>query len=102
MIEQGRYQNPKLSREHRFCPICFENGNEYVEDETHLICDCPAYNNLRESLFETLNHTMQINLSSLSQEIQTFTLLNPDSSECYKDIALFVYSCFKLRSTLIT
>ena len=60
MIEQGRYQNPKLSREHRFCLICFENGNEYVEDENHLICDCPAYNNLKESLFKTLNHTMQL------------------------------------------
>ena len=46
--------------------------------------------------------TMQINLSSLSQEIQSFTLLNPDSSECYKDIALFVCSCFKLKSTTNT
>ena len=101
MIEQGRYQNPKLSREHRFCPICVRNGTEYVEDESHLICDCPAYNDLRENLFELLNDKMQINLSSLSQEIQTFTILNPDSSKCYQDIALFIYSCIRIRSTLV-
>ena len=28
MIEQGRYQNPQLFREHRFCPICFQNVSE--------------------------------------------------------------------------
>ena len=33
---------------------------------------------------------MQMYLASLSQECYTFTRLNPDSSECYKDIALFV------------
>ena len=101
MIEQGRYQNPKLSREQRFCPICVRNGTEYVEDESHLICDCPAYNDLRENLFELVNDKMQINLSSLSQEIQTFTILNPDSSKCYQDIALFIYSCIRIRSTLV-
>ena len=78
MIEQERYQNPKLSRAHQFCP------NEYVSEmelkmlkmKSHLICDCPAYSYLRsrENLFETLNHKMQINLSYLSQEIQTFAI----------------------------
>ena len=57
MIEQGRYPNPKLSTEHRFCPKCFRNGTEPVEDEFHLICDLPAYNDLRENLFETVNIT---------------------------------------------
>ena len=36
---------------------------------------------------------MQIKLPppSLFQEIHTFTILNPDSSECYLGIALFLY-----------
>ena len=74
--------------------VQYVSGME-IKDGSHLKCDCPAYNNLRENLFETLNRKMQINLSSLSQEIQTFTILNPDSSECYQDIALFVYSCIR-------
>ena len=60
--------------------IDFRNGAEHVEDESHLISDCPAYKDLRENLFETLKDKMQINLSSLSHDIQTFTVLNPDSS----------------------
>ena len=69
MIEQRRHQNPKLSREHRFCPRCFGNGTAHVQDESYVICDCPAYNDLRENLFETLIHKMHINLLCLSQEI---------------------------------
>ena len=37
MIEQGRYQNPKLSREHRFSSAQYVsdwNGTEHVEDES--------------------------------------------------------------------
>ena len=64
--------------------ICFRNGTEHVEDESHLICDCPAYNNLEENLdiFETLNDKMQLTYHPLFHDIQTFTVLNPDSSEC--------------------
>ena len=67
MTEKGRYQNLKLFPEHRFCKKCIGNRTEHdVEDESHLICDCPAYNNVRENVFEMLNRKIQMNLSSLS------------------------------------
>ena len=50
------------------------------------------YNNLRENVFEMLNHKIQFNISSVSHEIQTFTILNPDSSKRHKTLnTLFIF-----------
>ena len=102
MIEQGRYQNPKLPRELRLCPICLENGNKNVEDEFHFLCDCPAYKSLRENFFQNLDHKIHFDMSSLQLDDKIFNILNPDLTDCHQEIALYVYSCMKLRSTLVT
>ena len=46
-IEIGRYRNIELSE--RICPVC----NNSVEDEIHLFCQCPAYNDYRNTLFQS-------------------------------------------------
>ena len=46
-IEVGRYRNIDLCD--RICPIC----NDSVEDEIHLLCQCPAYNGYRNTLFQS-------------------------------------------------
>ena len=44
-IETGRYEN--LSEEDRKCPFC----RNIVEDEAHVILDCPIYEDFRPNLF---------------------------------------------------
>ena len=46
-IELGRYQ--RIPREQRFCPLC---DLDKVEDELHILFDCPRYCELRKPLFE--------------------------------------------------
>ena len=47
MVEQGRAQ--KVPRAQRFCPLCRRLEVLVVEDETHMLFDCPTYSNIRES-----------------------------------------------------
>ena len=45
-IETGRYD--KIPRDERLCSLC--NCNK-IEDETHLLLDCPSYSSIRDSFF---------------------------------------------------
>ena len=44
-IETGRYEG--LDVNSRTCPLC-KNG---IEDEKHVILQCPQYNDIRQQLF---------------------------------------------------
>ena len=44
-IETGRYENRPI--ENRTCPFCCN----IVEDEIHVVLNCPQYNIVREELF---------------------------------------------------
>ena len=46
-IELGRYQ--RIPKEQRLCPLC---DLDKVEDELHILFDCPRYCELRKHLFE--------------------------------------------------
>ena len=46
-MELGRYQG--IPREQRLCPLC---DIDKVEDELHILFDCPRYCELRKPLFE--------------------------------------------------
>ena len=45
-IETGRYEN--LREEDRKCPFC----KTVVENEIHVMCDCPLYTDLRDKFFK--------------------------------------------------
>ena len=50
-VERGRYQIPYVSRENRWCVHCFYNlGTKYIEDETHVLVNCPLYSTTRKNL----------------------------------------------------
>ena len=49
-ISQGRYK--RLQRHERCCLVC---GEDVIEDERHLICDCPIYELERNKLTSQLN-----------------------------------------------
>ena len=57
-IETGRYEiNEKKSKgisvENRTCQVC--GSQDKVEDKFHFLMMCPAYNELRNNLFDALN-----------------------------------------------
>ena len=59
-IETGRFSN--IALEDRICDMCLERN---VEDELHFICNCPMYDDLRNTLF-----------SSGSQSSATFIVMD--------------------------
>ena len=95
MIERGKYHKSKLPREQRLCPFCRDIGNKQVENEMHFLCEGPAYEIFREQFLQTINKKNVI--SSLSSHDKIFKILDPDTSNCHQDIALFVYNCLNTR-----
>ena len=57
-IETGRYEN--LSINERKCFAC-----DAVESECHVICECPIYEDLRNTLFAKARNVLQ-NFDTLS------------------------------------
>ena len=90
-IEIGRYQN--IPREERLCKIC---NSEEVENETHLLLSCKAYEqsraNLRSSLENASSDEINLNSQTLSADLMKST-----DSEIINKLSKFVYSCFKQR-----
>lgn len=83
-IEKGRYKN--IPREQRVCQWCNTNmGEQIVEDENHVICDCGLYANIRSKFISALNSSrhvegtpkININLSLLKANLMH--LLSPNT-----------------------
>ena len=48
-VERGRYTNPPTERAQRTCLYCLSQlASHVVEDELHVICDCPLYHKIRK------------------------------------------------------
>ena len=62
-IETGRYEH--IPEGERYCPFC----NTVVEDEIHVMLDCPKYEDFRQSLLLKA-FDLQINLMNLSKSDQ--------------------------------
>ena len=53
-IERGRYVNPPIPRESRWCVYCYlQNNEKIVENEIHALFDCPLYQSIKEHVFGT-------------------------------------------------
>ena len=47
-IERGRYENPLVPREERWCVPCYTNsGIKPIENEIHVLTNCPFYNEIK-------------------------------------------------------
>ena len=69
-IETGRYEG--LPENERICPVC-EN---VVEDEFHVLCQCPLYTDLREEHYEFLIKEMDVNVHNLSKKEKLSLILS--------------------------
>jgi len=87
-IETGRYTRTDL--DNRLCLLC-DNG--HIEDETHFLCQCPAYRNIRDKYIQTLSMCIE-NLPTMDILDQFLSILTFPNQ---KLIAKFVYEMWLFR-----
>ena len=82
-IETGRYSRPTIPRENRVCEMC-----NTLENESHVIFDCPAYHTVRQKYH---------NLLSIRNNI--VAILNP-CTELIVETARLLYDFEQVREDL--
>ena len=102
-IETGRWAREPV--EQRTCRIC---ATDRVEDEHHVVLDCPAYNADRESLFHQLQEKTGLDPIHMDPDRLLEVLLgggldNADHVKIiYTEVAKFLGKLFCKRQTLIS
>jgi hypothetical protein len=71
-LETGRYEN--LDVNNRICPICKQN----VETEIHVLTQCPAYQLLRNVLFDKAKDINADFINMNDEQKSMFVLSNPE------------------------
>ena len=90
-IETGRYEG--LPENERICPVC-EN---VVEDEYHVLCQCPLYTDLREDYYEFLIAEMDVNVHNLSKEEKLSLILSNTENSAIRASAKFCSQILERR-----
>ena len=100
-IETGRWKKPKEDRIDRKCRACFTGK---VEDESHFILECEAYQSLRQSMYDNIRTITnnRINITTKPWEERLSILMNPDieRSKIYEIIKNFIKKAYKRRSQI--
>lgn len=88
MIEKGRHIG--IPRENRFCIHC----DKIIECEYHFILKCPLYNSLRLQYIQKKYYE--------NPSLHKFNLLmSCKNKDVLRNLAMFIYYAFKLRSELL-
>ena len=85
MIEKGRHFN--LHRDQRQCPYCETD----IEDEYHMFSICPLYHDLRLKYLP--NYSVQH-----PSDLAFCSLMSSDSVKLIRNISMYLYYAFKIRS----
>ena len=86
-VETRRYVNVPLDQ--RFCINCNLN---VVEDEFHLLCVCPLYENLRQEMFNSIeNHDNDF------RNLDIFDKFIYISNRSQKYLGIFLHKAMNLR-----
>ena len=86
-IEKGRHKG--LPVEERLCTMCPDN---FIEDETHFLTECPAYEELRMPLLRLAN------VESLPPNLQFVQLMRSKSEPVIYALSKFLKEALKLRN----
>ena len=94
-IETGRYSRPFKKPAERTCPIC----KIEMEDESHFLNICSAYQEERCSLLHYLEKEYIIKISRMSPNRTFMFLINPPTGNVRikKPIAKHIFECFEKR-----
>ena len=88
-IETGRYHNPPIPRDQRFCFSC----QTEIEDEEHFILYCPVYRDIRLKY----NNIFQ----KQSNNISILEILNPEEISSAKNICMFLKTSLTMRKDIL-
>jgi hypothetical protein len=92
-VETGRYDRGRLPVEQRVCFHCSQS----VEDEIHVITQCPLYADLRTELY-TLCQTIVFNFNTFSDKQKLIFILSDPSIA--RSTARILYNILERRQTL--
>ena len=91
-IEKGRLRHPKVDLESRICQLC---NCSAIEDSTHFITTCPAFNHIRCNLFAECSLLSPNFYSYPSIQKNHFILTYPNQK-----ISNYIYSMYIHRKSL--
>ena len=91
-IEVGRYERPPLAEAERVCRAC--NEPDAVENETHFLLKCPAYERLRRDLFAKAMDWETLSLTWDDNQKLRFLTCDP---EMVKPTGQFIADAFDYR-----
>ena len=97
-IEKLRYtpRGQRIPPELRLCTLC---DLKHIEDETHLLFECPIYADIRSSLLNKLDKENP-SFNNLSISNKTLWCLSNEHTEIISETATFLKKAFKRRATL--
>ena len=95
-IETGRHQKPKIPKQLRTCKC----DNTSIEDEIHVLLQCPFYSDKRTEFFNCIIESGKIDmnlLNNVSDHSRFITIMSNRDSEILYMLSKFLLNCFKIR-----
>jgi hypothetical protein len=93
-IETGRHHKPKTPIELRTC-MC---DNTQVEDEIHLLLNCPFYNNIRCKFFNNIFKTGIIKKDCMSEFELFAAIMSCKDNVILNLLGKYICQCFSLKA----
>ena len=96
MIEIGRYNQP--TKDNRHCPFC---GCNAIEDEVHLLFQCPTYSMIRNKFYCKVK-TLIPNITQLPSKGLISELMNSSNYFINIQFIKYISACFDVRDKLLS
>ncbi len=93
-IEKLRYSRPPVPLSERYCPFCPDK----VESESHFVCDCDIYSDLRYDLFQEMERNSQNFHTSSPQDKMCLMFNTPEIAYM---LCTTLLSMFDRRQSLV-
>jgi hypothetical protein len=98
-IETGRYTRPVTDMCDRICLLCDLN---VIENESHLLFECPLYSSERQELNLKLSEFSTFDLSNATEDyFNTLMTCNNGDTEFITPICQFINACFTKRADFL-
>ena len=96
-IETGRYTRPKTPVINRTCILC---DNTNIEDEYHLVMECPIYSEERQSFIDAMSNFSNFTFNTTERTFVSLMNYNNGDHEFATSICKFVNICFTKRNDI--
>ena len=93
-IETGRYTRPKTPLDERICTLCSLNK---IENEFHMIMECPFYKCERDKFIIELEKIINVTFTPDNDMFYDIMNAYDGDPEICKLVCAYVDACFQLR-----